>query len=981
MQTIHITANSRLSASIKQQAIVKAQQAVIQTPLVMTLPQWWQQWQSQAMLTGCLDVNSLPDKVLSAFEAQWLFEQCLEKLLEKRKQQNASEVDSLSENSTNNPTNNSNVNSKQNSEQAPLLLNMHATAKQLYQAWLLLAQWVPNWQKNEHMQSEYVSAETALLIEVIEDYLAHLQAKNWQDEALFSHTLLQALKNSPSKLLAKQFKLHGFDDLTPNIKAWQAIVESLGCQVEIDDSNTQSAPFVLQHNGLKNYAAEDIYDEVAQATQWALHTLNNLAKTKPLADIQIALVAPDVGEYKNLLSQNLDEQLFLQGYSALSSQKTNASNKLYNLSLGEPLLNVPLIENAWQLLNLFLQPKKTISYNSWSQWLTSAYTSGSLNARHHADAKFRRLQWSTLKWGNLLQTEEAKNLPKTLHENMQKWHAQFEPQSHYVVSLNTFIESLWQALNLIGWPGSRTLSSTEFQQKTALENAITAFSGLTDLSGKQNYQAWLRLLKRFLTEQIHQPKSVGVQPIQVMGMLEAGGQNFDGLWILGLTNDAWPRMPSPNPFIPMPVQRTFELPRSDANRELKYAQQLSQRLVESANNIVWSYPKQSEEASLLPTSVFPTAKPENSETVSAFEPFDYQTVAQWVFNQTNLATETDNQNLEWHIDNQGLALKDGEKAPGGTGILQAQSQCPLMAYVDYRLGAKYGFEQVEESLQNSNQGTLIHLVLEYFWQEVLAQPTLLAMSQEQRLESLTNHIDKAFTEAQAGLSEGIEKVEKARILELCLEWLKLEEKRTSFKVLETEQEHYITLAGIEFKIKIDRIDQVDGKALILDYKSGRASINNILKTPIKAPQLAVYLNATQQEVAGIGYGLLHSDDGVKFSALVEDDTVIDNARSLKVYAAMAKKEESEYHEVNWPDFLQSLKQEVLELAQQIKEGNASMRFESDADIQYAAGYLALRVPEVKQKMREDWLEKQALQVKKVKKALKDITPEMQGGQS
>jgi len=943
MQTVHITANSRLTASIKQQAVLAAETKVVQTPKVMTLSQWWQEWQSAAALTGRLSTVEFPAKVLGAFEAQWLFESSLKSVLK-----NSAKQAEQSEQTEDNPT---------GIDQDRIeLLNIPSTAKQLYQAWKMTAEWIPDWQGETLLQAQFASAETELYKAVLKHYLAQLEKKNWQDEALFSQTLLQSLRAADSSLLPERFVLHGFDDLTPNIKAWQAAVEAHGCVVESDSDAVlanEKGVFQLQHQGLTIYPAEDIYDEVQQVSVWAIQQLADLVQQKPLAQIKIALVSPDVSEYKTLLTQALDEQLYLNGLGQLASQPSNQS-KLYNISLGESLLTVPLIENAWQTLTLFLQPKKNIAYQAWSEWLISPYTAGNFTQRHQADAEFRRLQWANLNWTNLLEADSAQKMPKALLKNIQNWLDGFADKSHYQVSLLEFIEQVWSLLSTLGWPGNRTLSSTEYQQKTAFENALTAFSALTDLSGKQSYSAWLQLLSRFLSEQVHQPQSVGYQPIQIMGMLEAGGQTFDRLWLLGLTNEAWPRMPSPNPFIPMSMQRALKMPRSNANRELLYAQQLSQRLVNSAEDVYWSYPKQTGEAALLPTSIFPAVDKVNKENVSRYSPVDYHSLAQSIYQQNDGPMR-----LEWQEDAQGLPLEQGSTAPGGTGILQAQRQCPLMAYVDYRLGAKYGFQQVEDSLQNTNQGTLIHAVLEMFWQEVQTQVAMLSLTAEEKREQLQTHIRNAFTELQHGLSEAIQKVEESRILELCLQWLELEESRESFKVVETEQQHLLRLAGIDFKIIIDRIDEVAGEAVILDYKTGRASIENLMKTPLAAPQLAVYLLAVEKQVAGIGYAMLHSDDGVKINAVVEDEEVINKVRTIKVFSKLAEKEDGDYYQTSWNDFLDHLKQQVLELAQQVQLGHAPMTFEKLTDFQYAEGYLALRVPEVLQQMDASEFEEQA----------------------
>lgn len=925
LKTIHITANSRLTAIIKAQAILSSGQKVIQTPKVMTLNQWWQLWQNSALFAGEIAAGEQPKKVLNAFEAQWVWEQCLQKVLDESSQKE-----------------NEDGEHSDFKVEVTALLNIHATAKQLYQAWSLSAEWLPeDWQ-----QEHFLSDESRLFQTVMQKYLARLKINQWQDEALQAQQRLKWLGEHKmgQAQLPQCFSLHGFDDLSPHIQAWQKAVEAMGCQVQIDSIPVTDS-LQVPETGLSFYAAQDLFDEVQQVAKWAIQQVAEQLRYKSFEEIKVAVVAPNLADYKTALTQCLDEQLYLNGLSKLATQANAVGNKhkLYNLSLGEPLFSVPLIENAWQTLNLFLQPQKSQSYQAWSQWLISPYTLGDFSKRQQADAQFRRLQWANVLWPNLLETKAANSLPKPLNNALKE--VVEKTQLTATVNLADFIDQAWLVLEHLGWPGDRTLQSEEFQQKTAFENALLEFSKLADIGGKQSYAKWLGLLKRYLTELVHQPQSVGHQPIQVMGMLEAGGQGFDALWIMGLTNEAWPRMPSPNPFIPMILQRQYHLPRSDANRELIYAMQISQRLLNSAPKVIWSYPQQSGEATLLPTSILPSHK--TSDCVASYEKVPYQTLADSLF-----ALRDEHEGILWDDDWQGAEIPFGKLAPGGTGILQAQSQCPLMAYVDYRLGAKYGLQQVEDSLQNTNQGTLIHQVLEHFWLEVKTQVALLSLTHEEIVDKLTSHIHNAFETLQASLAKGILDIEQKRILELCLQWLELETQRSGFKVVESEKEHTVSLAGIDFKVIIDRVDEVNGQKLILDYKTGKASINNLLKTPLAAPQLAVYLEAITDDVAGIGYALLHSDDGVKINAIVEEETVLYKTPSIKVFAKMTEKEGGDYYETTWGDFLDSLKQQVTELARQIQQGMAQMTFNSLADIEYAEGRLALRIPEVLQQRKD-----------------------------
>jgi hypothetical protein len=58
---------------------------------------------------------------------------------------------------------------------------------------------------------------------------------------------------------------------------------------------------------------------------------------------------------------------------------------------------------------------------------------------------------------------------------------------------------------------------------------------------------------------VFQPESPPA-PIQILGVLEAAGLSFDGLWVAGLAADTWPPAPQPNPLLPIAWQRDHNVP-------------------------------------------------------------------------------------------------------------------------------------------------------------------------------------------------------------------------------------------------------------------------------------------------------------------------------------------------------------------------------------------------------------------------------------
>ena len=911
MQTIHITANSRLSQFLKQQ-LTHFEQGVGLTPQVQTLAQWWQTWHSDALLMGELPAEFLTAQKLSNFEAQLIWESLLTQASEAQ--------DELR------------------------LLNPRSTAKQAHQAWLFLQEYL----QEKDFENRFLGAETRLWLDLKTAYQAYLTKHHLIDDTLWMQQQLAALTQGVGTL-PQQFVLHGFDDLSPNIKRWKDIVENRGAQVLINTvSQTYSQSWMLSALSPKQ--------ESQQAALWAVQQWQNLAAQKPLTQLRIGIVAPNVQEVVFDLKWALDQQLVLAGLSEFEAEQP-----AYNISLGQPLSEVPVVKNALMTLQLLLNPMQTCRYADWSAWLLSSYTLGSQLGRHALDAQLRKMQWATFKWPNLVQkSEKLFTALNGLKRALQTWEslANAMPQK---LSLPDFIKQVKECLGHFHWASSQAagaLNSVEFQQAQAFRQALDALTLIKTPFAQQTASAWLSLLKQYVAELVHQPQSTRVQPIQILGMLEAGGQQFDALWVMGLTDQAWPRMPQPNPFIPFDLQREYKLPRADAQRELQYALTLTQGFAQAAPEVVWSYAQQVEGASRLPSPLLDAEAIYGSTAVGQLKPLEIQSdfvgLAELAYQQKSAQL--------WVEDALAPPVPLGQKSPGGTAILAAQNACPLMAFMDYRLGASKALESVEEGLPSTQLGNLIHKVLEELWKALKTQTQLLALYEEQQTAQLQGLIETQMTLLTGQFDAQYLALEAQRILKLLQAWLNLEKQRLPFKVLDNELETDIELAGIRFKIKVDRIDDVNGDWIILDYKTGKASINGLTSERFDAPQLAIYLfamnalaqklNLTQPaDVAGLGYGILHSDDGVKMNVLLDQDERLVDKRttgfSLQTFDKISDKAEGEFSGWLWADFLQHLKDEVEKLALSVQQGEAAMVFEKDDDIKFAASYLALRVPEVK----------------------------------
>ena len=99
---------------------------------------------------------------------------------------------------------------------------------------------------------------------------------------------------------------------------------------------------------------------------------------------------------------------------------------------------------------------------------------------------------------------------------------------------------------------------------------------------------------------IFQPEARDV-PIQVMGVLESAGQEFDHLWVMGLTDEAWPLPARPSPFIPVRLQRAAGIPQADPVSSLELDRRITRGWMESAGEVVVSHARMEKESELAPS--------------------------------------------------------------------------------------------------------------------------------------------------------------------------------------------------------------------------------------------------------------------------------------------------------------------------------------------------------------------------------------------
>lgn len=89
----------------------------------------------------------------------------------------------------------------------------------------------------------------------------------------------------------------------------------------------------------------------------------------------------------------------------------------------------------------------------------------------------------------------------------------------------------------------------------------------------------------------------------MLGLLEAEGGFWDGIWMLGLTDDVLLALPKPNPLLLLAVLRQANAPRATPEREREQAEGTYAALCRCAPQVIVSHAAMDGERELRPNAV------------------------------------------------------------------------------------------------------------------------------------------------------------------------------------------------------------------------------------------------------------------------------------------------------------------------------------------------------------------------------------------
>ncbi len=338
---------------------------------------------------------------------------------------------------------------------------------------------------------------------------------------------------------------------------------------------------------------------------------------------------------------------------------------------------------------------------------------------------------------------------------------------------------------------------------------------------------YFRLFNQYLGQVSVSFEGEPLSGMQVMGILETRCLDFENVVILGLNENKWPRTFIAPSFIPFNIRKGFGLPGID-EQDAMYAYYFY-RLIQRAKNI---------------TATFSTLK----EGISTGEMsrFGYQ-----LLYDSNLRPNM--QSLDFSFSNEpvqpilfqnssekiaALLERNTPETPFSPTAINTYLQCSLRFYFKYIMQLPEP-EEVKDEIDHPVFGNIFHETIEMLYQpfigKIVEKQDLKALKKDKvRIENeIRKAIGKHYFKYKSPINRPVKlegktvlifentKVFLDRLMEIDLEYApfllhSLEEKYTSdLKIDLKNNPEKIFIGG-----KIDRVDKVDGKWRILDYKTG-----------------------------------------------------------------------------------------------------------------------------------------------------------------
>ncbi len=680
--------------------------------------------------------------------------------------------------------------------------------------------------------------------------------------SLLEAALAQCIQSHEISLPEELFMV-GFDRATP---AQLLLIDALaarGCSAQFIELRRteagESSPTII--------CVRTAEEEIASAARWIRRELvRNPAQ-------RIGVVVPSLEESRAEIDRTFRRVL------APSSMDIRAegSRLPYEFSLGTPMYRLQPIRTAMALLAWLAEalPPEDVS------WVVvhggfGDRSNASQNARARLDREFRERAFQlggSVSVANFLQWlshsasgEEAARLRRILERMVTVVKRYGMSKSRPFTEWREAIEELLEAAQWHLLTADTSAGYQLLQRWTVLLNELSALATVT---APARFPTALQKLDQLASHMLFALETRNA-PVQVLGIAESAGLVFDCIWWLNAQSSVWPPRGTAQPFLPWNLQREAHMPYADPGGDSAFALRTTKRILASATTAIVSFALQAHDEKNSSSHI--------SDRETVLSPLVREALPQTPIRSVDDVLEPTQSkqpgSTDTHTENQLETIEEefavpfqGGNVRGGVRFLELHAACPFRAFAEVRLGTRQ-LTELSTGLSPAAQGTIMHRVLDQFWQQTKSRKNLLAGGTEQHRQSIREHtfaaLEKFFKNTNEPWQKELLNIEADRIEDRLLEWLEVEKQRGEFTVLKTEHTlEGIHLEKIELQCRIDRIDEVDQGIVLMDYKTGTIDRNACEGDRPDQPQLLAYAVLRQQSesvetpLAGLAFAGLH----------------------------------------------------------------------------------------------------------------------------
>ena len=582
-------------------------------------------------------------------------------------------------------------------------------------------------------------------------------------------------------------------------------------------------------NSIELHAAPTPADEVAAALSWARHKLEQNAAARLL------VVVPSGRAYEPALQRAL----------AASVRLDAGRDESVFLDRQRRLVDAPLARQQLFLLRLLAGALPV------AECCAGLRDGGAGLTEQVARAQLAQLiatqatgEVSLARIAALLRTTDGAALAAA-----QQWLAQLQPAHDALVAnkeqSGDWPDRLAAASKLLPLVWSTGNPGQDFSLQQAWQELLIECSQLAALGNSDSLQRALALLTARAARSPW-PERRSDNRLHIARSTQDPILQYDGIWVCGLAAAQWPLAPQPDPWVPKPLQTESGLPAASAAGRLLEARSELSAWRCATGDLHLSYPTLLDEhgASVSPL-LLDLGLGETAAATAA--PTRLSRAA-----QVQAAAPV----LTQFADDAYSRLVQGE-IRGGAAALNLFNECAFRGAAQLRLGLVQKEDAVPgfEALQS---GSLLHLALHRVWQQLGGSAGLATIPETADFvaDIVTGLLGEKSTQGEnsAAARRAALAVEERRLTERISALLNAERKRGPFVIDDLEATLPLTLGGVNFKVRLDRVDRIGDQRLVIDYKTGKSGKPRWWDEPPREIQLLIYreaLLAAGTSVAGL----------------------------------------------------------------------------------------------------------------------------------